>query len=46
MTKIGIIRHGQTEWNQLGKAQGNADIPLNEVGLLGTFKVPFVTVIF
>ncbi|WP_456278035.1 histidine phosphatase family protein [Bacillus sp. AK128] len=35
MVKIGIIRHGQTQWNQEGRAQGSADIPLNEEGLKG-----------
>lgn len=32
MTTIGLIRHGITEWNDLGKAQGISDIPLNELG--------------
>ncbi|MBY6036993.1 histidine phosphatase family protein [Fictibacillus nanhaiensis] len=32
MTTIGLIRHGITEWNSLGKAQGVSDIPLNELG--------------
>lgn len=32
MTTIGLIRHGITEWNSLGKAQGVSGIPLNEVG--------------
>ncbi|WP_201714638.1 histidine phosphatase family protein [Rossellomorea arthrocnemi] len=32
MTTIGLIRHGITEWNTLGKAQGVSDIPLNEIG--------------
>jgi broad specificity phosphatase PhoE len=26
------IRHGQTEWNALGRLQGVQDIPLNELG--------------
>lgn len=32
MTTIGLIRHGITEWNSLGEAQGVSDIPLNEIG--------------
>ncbi len=30
--KVFITRHGQTEWNALGKIQGRQDIELNEVG--------------
>ena len=29
---IYYIRHGETEWNALGRLQGAQDIPLNEVG--------------
>ncbi|MCG7343004.1 histidine phosphatase family protein [Sporosarcina sp. ACRSL] len=32
MTTIGLIRHGITEWNELGKAQGISNIPLNKLG--------------
>ena len=31
--KIYVTRHGQTEWNALGKLQGRKDIELNEVGI-------------
>ena len=30
--KIFVTRHGQTEWNALGKIQGRKDIELNEIG--------------
>jgi len=30
--KIFVTRHGQTEWNALGRLQGRKDIELNEVG--------------
>lgn len=32
MTTVALIRHGVTEWNVLGKAQGITDIPLNLPG--------------
>ncbi|TQR19166.1 histidine phosphatase family protein [Psychrobacillus vulpis] len=33
MTTFGLIRHGITEWNDYGKAQGISDIPLNNIGI-------------
>lgn len=27
-----IVRHGQTDWNNLDKIQGVADVPLNDIG--------------
>ncbi len=32
MTTIGFIRHGSTEWNRLGKLQGQLDTDLTEEG--------------
>ncbi|MGO1466368.1 MAG: histidine phosphatase family protein, partial [Microbacterium gubbeenense] len=28
MTLIALVRHGETEWNRLGRVQGHSDIPL------------------
>jgi probable phosphoglycerate mutase len=33
MTIIGIVRHGVTDWNQQGRAQGQRDVPLNAEGI-------------
>jgi probable phosphoglycerate mutase len=33
MTRIVLIRHGQTEWNRVERFRGRADVPLNEAGL-------------
>lgn len=33
ITRIGIIRHGTTLWNQTGKLQGSTDVPLHEEGI-------------
>src|SRR5215470_8716102 len=30
---IYYIRHGETEWNAIGRLQGTQDVPLNEMGV-------------
>src|SRR5262245_42161594 len=32
MTIFYLIRHGETDWNQSGRWQGHADVPLNALG--------------
>jgi hypothetical protein len=32
-TILGLLRHGQTDWNVEGRLQGTSDIALNETGL-------------
>lgn len=32
MTRLVLVRHGQTAWNLEGRAQGHADVGLDEVG--------------
>lgn len=34
MTKVYLIRHGETEWNKIGRFQGQSDVPLSELGVL------------
>lgn len=31
--RLYLYRHGETDWNRLGRMQGRADIPLNDLGL-------------
>lgn len=31
--RVYMVRHGETDWNRDKRAQGHADIPLNEAGL-------------
>jgi len=33
MTRIILVRHGQTEWNRVERFRGHANVLLNEVGL-------------
>lgn len=32
MTTLVLIRHGETEWNRIGRWQGHADVPLSDRG--------------
>lgn len=38
-----LVRHGRTEWNRLGRIQGQRDVPLDEVGVAQAAAVaPYV----
>lgn len=39
MTRIFVVRHGQTEWNRDERFRGRADIPLNRLGLAQAERV-------
>jgi broad specificity phosphatase PhoE len=39
MTRLILIRHGETDWNVEGRWQGQADVPLNARGLQQTHVV-------
>jgi probable phosphoglycerate mutase len=34
MTRIILVRHGQTEWNRIERFRGRADVPLNRTGVV------------
>src|SRR3954470_3221171 len=34
MTRLLLVRHGESEWNAAGRWQGGADPPLSETGML------------
>jgi broad specificity phosphatase PhoE len=38
MTSMLLVRHGQSEWNALGRWQGQADPPLSELGRQQAFN--------
>jgi len=33
MTRMILVRHGETEWNRIERFRGRADVPLNQTGL-------------
>jgi probable phosphoglycerate mutase len=41
-----LVRHGETDWNLSGRAQGHADIPLNDTGRAQAREVARVLAMF
>jgi broad specificity phosphatase PhoE len=39
MTRLILIRHGETEWNVTGRYQGQADPPLNAQGVAQSYEL-------
>jgi len=39
MTRLVVVRHGQTDWNNINRIQGRVDVPLNEEGLKEARKI-------
>ncbi len=39
MKRLVIVRHGRTEWNHIGRVQGQSDAPLDEVGLAQAARI-------
>ena len=39
MTRVALVRHGETDWNRDRRLQGRTDIPLNEMGRDQAYQV-------